>query len=130
VFAHLVTSLADGLGETQDKFVCYNVDAGTGGAPLSSSSCSTLQSAWLNTRDKLDKCVDASTHPKTSAGAQNCQSFEMQFASYVSTLKSQPRQGSDPANRIGELIARTDVLWHVYKTHFVPSVPDGGFLDP
>lgn len=130
VFAHLVTSLADALGETQDKFVCYNVDSGTNGAPLSSTSCTALQSSWLNTRDKLDKCVEASTHPKTSAGAQNCQAFETQFAGYVSTLKSQLRQGSDPANRIGELVARTDVLWHVYATHFLPSVPDGGFIDP
>jgi hypothetical protein len=97
---------------------------------LSTSSCATLQTAWNDAYVKMNRCIEASTSPKQSAGAQNCQSFDTQFLSYKSTLAAVVRQGNDLANRIGEAKARTQVLEHVYLDHFKPSVPVGGFINP
>ena len=60
---------------------------------------------------------------------QNCQAFETQFASYRSQLSAVlPASAQlDPANRIGELKARSETLWLVYGERFLPSVPLGGF---
>jgi hypothetical protein len=134
VFATLLSSLAADLGATLDQYVCTNAisDGGTGtalGAPVTAAACSTLKSSWSNTEDKLAKCIMASTDPKTSAGAQTCQAFRTQFASFSSTVDSTLRSGQDYANRVGELKARKDVLFHVFDKHFYPSIPDGGFND-
>ena len=122
IFGHLLASLGTDLGNTQTKYLCANADGGTS-APVSPSSCSQLQSAWAAVTTKLDRCLEAAETPKNSAFSQNCQSFETQFLSYKNTLASVPRQGSDPANRIGEVEARAQVLEHVYRDHFSAGGP-------
>jgi hypothetical protein len=129
IFAHLVASLGTDLGNTIAQYACTNADGGTS-APISASTCTTLQGAWNDAVVKLGRCITASTSPKQSGGAQNCQSFETQFLSFKNTLATVTRQGSDPANRIGEVRARTDVIEHVYTKHFKPSIPVGGFINP
>jgi hypothetical protein len=79
-----------------------------------------------STADKLNKCVLATYDPKTSAVDQNCNAFETQFTSYRNTVKALMPFGTDPANRVGELAARSDVIWYIYQEHFLPSVT----LDP
>ena len=120
IFGHLLGSLGTDLGNTQTIYLCANADGGTA-APVSPSSCSLLQSAWAAVTTKLNRCLEAAETPKNSAFAQNCQSFETQFLSYKNTLASVPRQGSDPANRIGEVEARAQVLEHVYRDHFLQA---------
>ncbi len=97
--------------------------------PLTDAQCSTLNSVLLNAEDKLTKCVTATQQPKTSAVDQNCQAFNSQFSSYRSQLNAVPPALAqlDPANRIGELKARSETLWLVYGERFLPSVPLGGF---
>ena len=71
--------------------------------------------------------------PHASASNQNCQSFVQQFEAFKTTLAATTSAcpsdpGScDPANRIGEVKARTNTLEYVYYNKFVPSVPPGGF---
>jgi hypothetical protein len=97
--------------------------------PLTDAQCSTLNSVLLNAEDKLNKCVQATQQPKTSAVDQNCQAFETQFSSYRSQLNAVLPVSAllDPANRIGELKARSETLWLVYGERFLPSVPLGGY---
>ena len=128
VFAKLLLSLYDDLGDSLNQLACVDVDGG-GSAPLSPSDCATLNATWVNGKDKLDKCWDATQQPKQSSGSQNCQSFETQLAGFSSTLAGFAPFGPDPANRKGELEARVTVLFHLYFERFVPSIGDG-FIEP
>ena len=130
IFAHLLASLGEDLGDTIAQYLCVNADGGANGAPVSTNACNTLQGAWDDAAVKLGRCITASTSPKQSAGAQNCQSFDTQFLSFKSTLATMVLQGTDPANRLGEVNARTKVLEHVYTDHYIPSIPIGGFINP
>ena len=123
---NLLYSLMDDLSDTQTRLACANVDAvgndpfvAGAAPPLNSSTCSSLASSLLNARDKLNKCVIAATDPKTSALDQNCQAFDSQITGYRSSVNSLTPTGADPANRVGELISRTDVIYHVFKDHFL-----------
>ena len=129
VFAKLVLALYDDLHAALNQLACADVDGG-GAPPLSASSCSTLNAAWLNGKDKLDKCWSATQQPKTSAGDQNCQAFVSQFTSFSNSLAAASGPGADPANRRGELRARVETLMHVYEERFVPSIPAGAFVEP
>jgi hypothetical protein len=134
-FATLMDSLFDELEQARSLTACTDYD-GNGAAPISPSVCANLASAWANARDKLNKCIEATTQPKNSALAQNCQSFEQQWSSYVSTLDTadinwwNPPAGVIPdiANRVGEQKARVNVIDYIYYFQFLPSVPPGGFL--
>lgn len=130
-YLDLVVKLYNDLQSTQTQLACNTVDEGgytaPANPPLYSSTCSTLDADWLNGKDKLDKCIAATTSPKTSAGDQNCQSFLSQLTQYKNHVNGAARWGDDPANRIGELDSRLQVLFHVFNVHFLPSVPDGGF---
>lgn len=131
VFAKLLLSLYDDFGEALDQLACNNVDvAGPADPPLSPSVCSTAQSQWANGLQKLERCWDATQQPKESSGNQNCQSFVSQFGGLRSTILAATPFGPDPANRVGELVARIAVLDHVYEDRFVPSIPADGFDEP
>lgn len=129
VFAKLLLSLYDELGATLDQLACADVDGG-GSAPLSASSCATLDATWANGKDKLDKCWNATQQPKQSAGDQTCQAFLSQLTGFSNTLAGVPAHGPDPANRKGELRARVEVLFHLYHERFVPSLSSAGFCEP
>ena len=126
VYARLVRKLFNDLGVVQKQIACRsNVDA-PGSQPL--VNCATLNQSFDNTLDKLGKCVLATQQPKTSALDQNCNAFEVQFASYQSeVLALTPRPAFDPANRIGELETRLATIWRLYRERFLPSVPEGGY---
>jgi hypothetical protein len=129
VFAKLLLSLYDDLGDALTQLACTNVDGGSN-QPLSGSSCATLQASWLNGKDKLDKCWNATQQPKNSAGDQTCQGFLSQLGNFASSVAATPRLGTDPANRKSELSARVEVILHVYHERFVPSLSAAGFCEP
>jgi hypothetical protein len=125
VFGKLLLELYDELGGTIDQFVCP-----TTGPPLASpSDCSSLQSRYQNALQKLEGCWSASQQPKSSSGAQNCQSFVSQLTALQSQALALPPNPADTANRIGEVQARIDRLFHVYD-FFELSIPDDGFCEP
>jgi hypothetical protein len=129
VFAKLLLTLYDDLGDAIDDLGCLDAD-GNGTAPLSASVCGNAQSQWANGLDKLEKCWDATQQPKQSSGDQNCQAFVSQLSGLTSTLAGATSSGLDQANRVGELQARIAVITHVYEDRFVPSIPDNGFCEP
>jgi hypothetical protein len=133
VFAKLLSSLYDDLEETRAELACKQVDTtATRLAPLSSNSvCANLKKLWDSGKTKLDKCVAASTQPKSSAGAENCQSFSSQLKLYQDALNAAaiPPATQDAANRIGELKSRVLVIFHVYNDRFLPSIPANGFTN-
>jgi hypothetical protein len=129
VFARLVAKLFGELKATQAQLACPSDVDQPGSDPLTDGQCATLNSVLLNAEDKLQKCIQATQQPKTSAVDQNCQSFETQFSAYRSQIDAiMPATAVlDPANRIGELQARAETLWLVYRERFLPSVPLGGY---
>jgi hypothetical protein len=127
IFAKLVLSLFADLGETIDTYLCVNADPGGVGPPV--ADCATLQDAWGNTADKLIKCVESSTEPKTPSGIQTCQAFEIQYGSFSDKVDALVPSGFDPANRVGEVQARKEVFRYVYDRQYLPSIPPLGFLD-
>ena len=126
VFAQLLLTLFDDLDETRAELACKQVDT-TGAAPLSSKVCSALKTQWSAAKVKLNKCYNASIQPKSSAGSENCQAFFTQLRGYQTILNGASTSGPDPANRLGELKARVNVLFHVYSDRFLPSIPANGF---
>jgi len=124
VFGKLLLELYDELGGTIDQFVCPAT-----GALASPSDCSSLESRYQNALQKLDGCWDASQQPKSSSGAQNCQSFLSQLTALQSDALALPPNPADTANRIGEAQARIASLFHVYDFYAL-SIPDDGFCEP
>jgi hypothetical protein len=129
VFAKLLVSLYDDLEETRAELACKRADAPSGAAPMSASLCSTLRSTWLNGKDKLDKCISASTQPKQSSGSQNCTAFNSQLTNYRNSVINATAVGPDPANRVSEIKQRVDVIFEVFLKRFLPSIPVNGFTN-
>lgn len=129
VFARLLGKLFYDLDYVANHYACASNADVAGSRPISLTKCTTLLSALANAGDKLGKCIDATYQPKQSASNQNCTSFVQQIGSFRQTLEAADPGpvGSDPANRIGELFVRHEVMMHVYGTRFVPSIPSGGF---
>jgi len=129
--SNLVLSLHTDLGAAQQKLACANVDA-VGNAPLvpgaapplTSATCASLYTQWSNAQDKLKKCAAAAQNPKNSAPNQNCNAFVTQFNTYKAMVEALSPDGIDPANRVGELWSRTDVIKYVYS-HFVKAAQIG-----
>ena len=143
-FVDLTSSLFDDLERARAMTACKNVDGNprvpgdpdpAGSAPLSAATCSALASNWLNARDKLNKCLEATQQPKNSSLSQNCQAFNSQFQQYRNVLDAAVVNGvvvndvqtGDVANRLGELKSRVQVFLHIYNDQMLPSVPPGGF---
>jgi hypothetical protein len=130
VFAKLLLSLYSDFGDALEQLACVDADVGGADAPLSPSVCGTAQSQFANGFDKLEKCWDATQQPKQSSGSQNCQAFVSQLDGLRSTIATASPFGPDPANRVGELQARLNIITHVYEDRFVPSIPADGFCEP
>jgi hypothetical protein len=130
VFAKLVDQLYDDLYDVQAHQVCGVPPEGDV-APVSGPVCGTLASNWANGRDKLTKCIGASTQPKQSSGDQNCTAFRSQLTNYRSTIEAIPPAlpGRDVANRIGELKARARIVEYLFVYRFLPSIPSQGFCE-
>lgn len=130
VFAKLVDQLYDDLGDVQTNQVCSVPPEGEV-APVSGAVCGTLASSWANGRDKLTKCIGASTQPKQSSGDQNCSAFRSQLTNYRSTIEAIPPAvpGRDVANRIGEMKARARIVEYLFVYRFLPSIPPAGFCE-
>lgn len=126
VFAKLLISLTDDLRASISELACAAAD-GQSSAPLSTEDCSALDNQWLVMRDKLDKCIDATKVPKSSSRNQTCQAFETQLSHFIDLVTLLTPSGDDPANRIGELLVRLQVIENVYFNLFFPSIPDEGF---
>jgi hypothetical protein len=126
LFAKLLISLVDDLRDSVDQLACFAAD-GQAQAPLSLTTCALLDGQWLNTRDKLDKCIAATLEPKSSSRNQNCQAFVSQLANFEDEVSILSPGGEDPANRIGELAVRLRVIENLYFNLFFPSIPDEGF---
>ena len=133
VYANLVRSLFDDLRQAQQQTACVSVDPEGSPAtlpPLDATSCAALDTRWDNADPKLVSCIQGSTFPRQSQAVNNCQSFLSQLANYRTTVTEAIRNGPDPANRIGELEQRVDVLDYVFRQHFENSIPPDGFRDP
>lgn len=128
IFAKLVLSLFNDLGKTIDEYLCFDRDGGNG-APVSASTCSSLQANWVNTQDKLQKCVESSTEPLNSTQIRTCNAFEVQYEPFRAQVTGLMPASLDLANRIGEAKARLEVFRYVYDKQFVPSIPPQGFND-
>jgi hypothetical protein len=139
-FALLMRSLARDYDATFTRYACAAGDSdptvpGSNVPPINPTACYNLNKAWVNTYDKLLKCVGATDQPKNSAGSEACTSFETQFEAYkvlaladAEVLKN--ADSSDRYNRVGEFLARTMVLSYVYYEQFKRSIKAGGFVDP
>jgi len=128
VYARLLLALGKDLTDTISTYLCKDGDLG--GSPPVGTGCSTLSKSWGTTFDKLKKCVESSTNPLVSTTIRTCNAFETQWASYLTTLKATRRSGDDPANRWGEVQARTQIIRWAYDEQYKPSIPaDGYFKD-
>ena len=130
VFFKLLFVLFDELGRTIDDLACVDADGNLGVPPLGASACSTAQASWANAKDKLDKCWNASQQPKQSSGAQNCQAYKSQVSGLASFIDGLAPNGTDVANRLGELRGRLLTIDFVYEERVVPSLPATGFCEP
>jgi hypothetical protein len=133
VYKELLDGLYDELYQATADLACRQVDGGTA-TPLLPADCSSLKAAWFNGRDKLNKCFQATTQPKQSAGDQNCQAFDSQLSNFRASLLAAPACGADlskcdPANRRGELLTRLNTISHVFRDRFLPSIPPDGFCN-
>ncbi|HMA11489.1 MAG TPA: hypothetical protein VKO83_06350 [Steroidobacteraceae bacterium] len=126
VFARLLQKLYGDLRYVQNELACKQVDTTSGTPPVSAGDCGTLDSIWLNGKEKLDKCIEAAFQPKQSSSNENCQSFVSQFTNYRSRLPASTST-ADVANRTGELKARVEVIFNLYYTRFLPSIPASGY---
>jgi hypothetical protein len=133
LFVKLLEDLFADLVQTQNELACgVGVDSDVSnplGGPAG-SVCTSLRSELESLQFKLDKCIQATRDPKSSATNENCQSFLTRMRQYVRTVDALPPASPahlDPANRIGGLEARALTILWVYEDRFLPSIPSGGF---
>lgn len=129
VFGDLLTSLYDDLDQSVNDLACHSAD-GQMVMPLDTTACGDFNSALTNTRDKFDKCLDATLQPKKSLINQNCQAYSVQFQTLQNVVTGFTLTGDDPANRIGEAQVRLLVIENIFDNLFFPSIPEDGFLQP
>jgi len=101
---------------------------GQADAPWSEASCQDFNADDANTADKLGKCISAAADGKESLRNQTCQAYETQFGAQKSAMSRFPLSGQDPANRIGEALARLLVIENIYSRFMFPSIPDDGYV--
>jgi hypothetical protein len=106
------------------------IDGGTG-APIGSTTCSSLNQQWDNGLDKLIKGLEATLTPKTSQGNENLGAFNSrlsQLLTAIQALSSSPAR-PDLANRKGLLEAQLLTLQHITDERLGPSITADGFGD-
>jgi hypothetical protein len=129
-YATLMRSLYADLWSAQDKTACKEIDdPASSVAALSLATCTDLATKWESAKVMLERCITSSTYPRQSEAVNNCNAFLSQFGRYESALGAAQRVGPDPANRLGELEVRTQVIRYMFTAHFVPSIPPNGFED-
>jgi len=128
VFARMVQSLWDDLGEVRAQYACKQSDPVPSGgvAPLSSSACKKLASLWSIADLKIDLCVASAFGPKNSYQSWICGLAAQYVAEFKAAIPA-AASGSDPFNRRSELGARTEVFQHIWSERFLNSLKPGGF---
>ncbi len=128
VFARLVQSLWNDLGEVKARYACKQADPVPSGgpAPLASVLCKNLASLWSAAKDKIRICVNATFQPVSSQQALKCDRARDAVDIFEAALPA-AASGPDPFNRLGELKARTDVFQHVWDERFINSIQPAGF---
>jgi hypothetical protein len=128
VFARLVQSLWEDLGQTKARYACQAADPAPAGsaAPISPAQCISLAAKWRKARSRINACVNASFKPASPSGTAACNSAKDLVAQFEVALPAAPT-GPDPYNRVGELKARVDVFQHVWDERFLNSLKAGGF---
>jgi hypothetical protein len=128
VFARLVQSLWNDLGETKARYACAKGDPlpPNAAAPISKAACGILARQWLAAAVKIGLCVNSAFFPQSSHGNSVCASAKSAVAAFESALPASPA-GPDPYNRLGELKARVDVFQHVWDERFINSLKPGGY---
>ncbi len=128
VFARLVQSLWNDLGETRASYACKQADPlPTGGAPpLSNPVCNTLKSLWSIVDTKLKLCVNSTFQPVSSYQTAICALARDYVDDFEAALPA-TATGPDVFNRLGELKVRVDVFQHVWDERFINSIKPAGF---
>lgn len=129
VFARLVHKLYADLGDITANYACKTADSSNpaDSPPISSGLCSTLMQYWTHGEEELDECLEDAFETRWHSDNRDCQDFESQFQGFKGILAVAGPNGPDPANRKGELAARSKVIDYLFRTRFLPSVPAGGF---
>jgi hypothetical protein len=139
VFADLLERLMAELGVTQRDIACRAAVDSPDSGPLPPPVCSTLDTLLTDASVKLGRCLAAargsgkpSLLPPPAVIDFYCSRFATSLKAYRDALALIPpgEPDEDPANRIGELKLRAEVLEHVFVERFLPSVPPGGFTAP
>jgi hypothetical protein len=132
VYAKMLLIMSDDYARTLAQLACVDAD-GNGSPPLTESDCLAIGGRVDIMLDKLDKCWYAAQQPKQSSGDQNCQAFDSQLANLQQLVELTFPNGTDVANRVGELKARAAIMRHVFETRFMPALmnsPDQAFVEP
>jgi hypothetical protein len=126
VFARLVQSLWDDVGESRRVYACKQADSPSGQAPISSGACKKLALLWEVAELKINLCVAASFLPRNRLGDLVCALARHTVQDYAAVLPA-TATGTDVANRLGEQKARVETWLHVWDTRYVPSIKANGF---
>ncbi len=128
VFARLVQSLWNDIGETRARYACRQADpVPSGGAPpLSRHVCKKLATLWKTADARLEQCVKATFYPASANQTRICARARDYVDAFEAVLP-ESAAGPDVYNRLGELKARVDVFQHVWEERFVKSIKPGGF---
>jgi hypothetical protein len=126
VFARLVQSLWDDVGESRRTYACKQADSPSSQAPLSSAACKKLALLWEIAELKVNLCVAASFLPRNVLGNLVCSLARRTVQDYAAVLPA-TATGPDVANRLGEQKARVETWLHVWDTRYIPSIKSKGF---
>ncbi len=128
VFARLVQSMWQDLGEIRANYACKQADpAPSGGqAPLTPALCKKLASLWSQTDRKVKACVNATFKPITGFALGICEKAR-EYADGFEAALPQTTTRPDPYNRLGELFGRVTAFKHAWDTRFLPSIEPAGY---
>jgi hypothetical protein len=128
VFARLVESLWQDLGEVRANYACKQADpTPTGGqAPLSNATCNALAARWSDANKKIKDCVSKTFKPITGLALGICEYARERVEIFENALPASP-SGPDPYNRLAELEGRVATFKHIWDTRFIPSLVLSGY---
>ncbi len=128
VFARLVHSLWEDLGETKGQYSFRRADPepSAGPAPLASKLCRKLGPMFSQAKKDIRRCVNTSFRKASANRTGRCEAAEASVAAFAAALPA-AATGPDPYNRLGELKARVEVFQHVWDERFLNSLKPKGF---
>jgi hypothetical protein len=128
VFARMVQSLWKDLGEVRAQYACKQADPVPSGgtAPLSSSVCKKLASAWSLADLKIGLCINEFFDTPDGNSYGICDYARDLIEAFGQKLPA-AATGPDVYNRLGELRSRVEVMKHIWDERFVKSLKAAGF---